>query len=157
MSTVLAWSMPGPAVMQELGVACPPVLRALTAACQNDYNSKAVAKQGGASVATKLLLSTNTEVVFEAVCLLYTLTTEAEARLAVGQALVKAAEPGDAVAVSQLFALMAGRDAGAVCVTLPAGAVVLDPACVPHGTIKEVSVPVDLWPCSLHCTKTSDM
>ena len=101
-------------VTQELGVACSPVLRALTAACQNDYNCREVARQGTASLVAGFLFSSISEVAFEALCLLYTLTTETEARLAVGQALVKAPESEDAAPVSQLFVLMATGNAGAV-------------------------------------------
>lgn len=88
------------------------MLHALTAACQNNYNCKAVAKQDVASLAARLLFNNSNEVVFDAVCLLYTLTTESEARLAVGQALVKTAGSGGSVAVDQLFAIVTGRDAG---------------------------------------------
>ena len=88
------------------------MLRALTAACQNDYNCKAAAKQGAAGVAINLLSSSSCDTVFEAVCLLYTLTTQAEARSAVGKALVKTAGPQGTSAVDQLFVLVASPKPG---------------------------------------------
>ena len=100
-------------VIQELGVACSPVLRALTAACQNDYNCRDVARQGTSRWFAGLLFHSSSEVAFEALCLLYTLTTETEARLVVGQTLIKAPESEDAAPISQLFALMAAGNAGA--------------------------------------------
>jgi len=112
----LCWScqsLQNLSVIQELGVACSPVLHALTAACQNDYNCKDVARQGTACLVAGLLFHSSSEVAFEALCLLYTLTTETEARLAVGQALVKAPESEDAAPISQAFALMAAGNAGA--------------------------------------------
>lgn len=98
--------------MQELGVALPAVLRTLTAACQNDYNCKAVVKQGTPSLAAGLLSNNSSEVAFEALCLMYTLTTESDARLAVGGALVKATQSRETVPVGQLFTLMAAGNAG---------------------------------------------
>lgn len=100
--------------VQELGAACSPVLRALTAACQNDYNCRGVARQGAASLVAGFMFSSSSDVAFEALCLLYTLTTETEARLVVGQALVRALESEDAAPISQLFALMAAGNAGAL-------------------------------------------
>ena len=113
----LSWScqsMQTLSVIQELGVACLPVLHALTAACQNDYNCKEVARQGTASLVAGLLFHSSCEVAFEALCLLYTLTTETKARLAVGQALAKAPDSEDGAPISGLFALMAAGNAGAL-------------------------------------------
>ncbi len=101
-------------VTQELGVASSSVLRAVTTACQNDYNCRDVARQGTASLVAGFLFNSGSEVAFEALCLLYTLTTETEARLVVGQALVKAPEFEDSAPISQLFALMAAGNAGAL-------------------------------------------
>ncbi|DBA92213.1 TPA: hypothetical protein ACH3X1_015922 [Trebouxia sp. C0004] len=105
-------------LLKELGVACPPALRALTAACQNDYNCKDVARQGTASLVAGFLFHSSSEVAFEALCLLYTLTTETEARLAVGQALLKAPESEDTAHISQLFALIAAGNAGTQAMAL---------------------------------------
>lgn len=99
-------------MQDSIGSAFPALLRALVVACQNDYNCKAAAKQGAAGLAAKLLSSNSTETVFEAVCLLYTLTTEADARIAVGQALVKTQCLRELSAVDQLFFLLAASDAG---------------------------------------------
>ncbi len=113
----LFWSrqaMQNLSAVQELGTACSPALRALTAACQNDYNCREVVRQGTASLVAGFLFNSGSEVAFEALCLLYTLTTETEARLVVGQALVRAPEPEDAAPISQLIALMAAGNAGAV-------------------------------------------
>ena len=98
--------------LQDISSAYPALLRAVTAACQNDYNCKAAAKQGAAGLAASLLSSSSSDTVFEAVCLLYTLTTQAEARLAVGKALVKTSGPQDASAVGQLFVLLASPNPG---------------------------------------------
>lgn len=98
--------------MQDVTSAYPALLRALTAACQNDYNCKVAAKQGAAGVATGLLSSGSSETVFEAVCLLYTLTTQAEARLAVGKALTKTSSPEEHPAVGQLLVLVASTNPG---------------------------------------------
>ena len=92
--------------------AFPALLRVLVAACRNDYNCKAAAKQGAAGLAAKLLSSNSTETVFESVCLLYTLTTVAETRLAVGQALVRTQCLQETPAVDQLIVLLATSDAG---------------------------------------------
>ncbi|DBA95261.1 TPA: hypothetical protein ACH3X3_013155 [Trebouxia sp. C0006] len=105
-------------LLKELGVACSPVLRALTAACQNDYNCRDVARQGTSRWFAGLLFHSSSEVAFEALCLLYTLTTETEARLAVGQTLIKAPESEDAAPISQLFALMAAGNAGTQAMAL---------------------------------------
>lgn len=99
-------------LLQDVSSAHPALLRALTAACQNDYNCKAAAKQGAAELAAGLLSSISSDAVFEAVCLLYTLTTQAEARLAVGKALVKTSSPQEASAVGQLFVLLASPNPG---------------------------------------------
>ena len=88
------------------------MLRGLTAACQNDYNCKAAAKQGAAALAAGLLSARSSDTVLEAVCLLYTLTTQAEARLAVGKALVKTSGPEETPAVGQLFVLVADSNPG---------------------------------------------
>ncbi|DBA68482.1 TPA: hypothetical protein ACH3X2_013769 [Trebouxia sp. C0005] len=105
-------------LLKELGAACSPVLRALTAACQNDYNCRGVARQGAASLVAGFMFSSSSDVAFEALCLLYTLTTETEARLVVGQALVRALESEDAAPISQLFALMAAGNAGTQAMAL---------------------------------------
>ena len=97
---------------QDISSAYPALLRALTAACQNDYSCKAAAKQGAAGLAAGLVSAGSSDTVFEAVCLLYTLTTQAEARLAVGKALVKTSGPEDAPAVSQLLLLVADSNPG---------------------------------------------
>ena len=88
------------------------VVHALTAACQNDYNCKWLAKHGTAEAAVKLLFSTHSDTVFEVLCLLYTMTTEEEARLAVGQACSRSQTSGSASAVEQLFAILSAEDAG---------------------------------------------
>ena len=98
--------------MQERDAALPAILRALTAACQNDYNCKAVAKQGSAHQIALLLTGSSQEAAFEALCLLYTLTTDAEARLAVASALVKESQPNGALPMELLFAMVAKGDAG---------------------------------------------
>lgn len=99
-------------LLQDIASAYPALLRALTAACQNDYNCKVAAKQGAAGLAAGLLSSSSSETVFEAVCLLYTLTTQAEARLAVGQALFKTAGAEERPAVGQLLVLLASPNPG---------------------------------------------
>lgn len=100
-------------LLQDISSAYPAVLRALTAACQNDYNCKAAARQGAAGLAAMLLPSSCSETGFEAVRLLYTMTTQAEARLAVGKALANRDSPHETPAVDQLFLLLASSDAGA--------------------------------------------
>ena len=97
---------------QVLPAAHPALLRALTAACQNDYNCKAVARQGAAGLAAALLSDSSSDTVFAAVCFMYTLTTQAEARLAVGQALAKVAGAELACPVGQLICLLAVANAG---------------------------------------------
>ena len=121
--------------MQELGVALPALLRTLTAACQNDYNCKAVVKQDTQSLAAGLLFDSSSEVAFETLCLMYTLTTESDARLAVGGALVRATSPTQGVPVSQLFTLMAAGNAGTAC----AEHLVLQLCCDDTGTIMQRS------------------
>ena len=92
-----------------------PVIRALTAACQNDYNCKWLAKQGPLTAVVKLLSSQHSSTVFEAVCLLYTMTTEEEARLAVGQACASSQTGVSASAVQQLFGILSAGNAGGWC------------------------------------------
>lgn len=99
-------------MLQDITSAYPALLRALTAACQNDYNCKVAAKQGAAGLAAGLLSSSSSDAVFEAVCLLYTLTTQAEARLAVGKALIKTAGLEERPAVGQLLVLVASSNPG---------------------------------------------
>ena len=84
----------------------PVLLKTLTEACQNDYNCKAAAKQGAAGSAAMLLACACSQTVHAAAVLLYTLTTETEARLVVGKALAMTASPHQTSAVDQLFKLL---------------------------------------------------
>lgn len=90
------------------------MLHTLTAACQNDYNCKWLAKHGTVEAAAKLLFSKHSETVFEVLCLLYTMTTEEEARLAMGHACSKSQTPNSASAVEQLFTILSTGNAGGV-------------------------------------------
>lgn len=101
-------------LLQEDARFLVPVLHTLTAACQNDYNCKWLAKHGTIEAAAKLLFSKHSETVFQALCLLYTMTTEEEARLAVGHACSKSQTPKSASAVEQLFMILSTGNAGGV-------------------------------------------
>ena len=102
-------------LLQGDAAAAPLVLHTLTAACQNDHNCKWLAKHGAAVTVANLLFSTSSDTVFEALCLLYTMTTEEEARKAVGQACAKVTAPSTASAVQQIFVILAASNAGVLC------------------------------------------
>lgn len=107
---VVSWQAAGSDVVS--------VLRALTAACQNDYNCKWLAKQGTVQAALKLLHSQSHASVFEVLCLLYAMTTEEEARLVVGQACANTDRDSATSAVAQLFAILLADNAGVHCLIL---------------------------------------